>query len=390
MRRIIIAMLLCLLFANAGAQIPKIDVFKSIKTTKNMDLSELANKLSYTRLSDAGQTALISRITYISANKSFVAIYDRPVKKLFLFDAEGIFIRTLMNQGKGPNEFIDINSIDLNDKNELLVLLNWNQINILNSDGSASGKFSVNGNAPLAKWITDNIIAIIYYFPFYLRNNGYEVTFIDRKGKILNNAMPNSVKNMDFNDFMPKYSCGWNRDTLYYWNEYHDNVYSITKDMQVIPRIKLFNNAQRYSVELLKKGAKMEDGFNTNTYYILDSYHESGNFAFISGVYKQCHTCLVVNRTTGIGNNIFENYGNDHYIGLMNDLDGGYDFWPGNVTRTGDLIMTVDPNDLRETFTKHLKTNRPIKFPSQQDSLRKQVIDQITLMDNPILIKIEK
>jgi hypothetical protein len=326
----------------------------------------------------------------MSANESYISIYDRQVKKLFLFNAQGNFVRVLMNQGKGPNEFTDINSIDFNKKNELLVLLNWNQISILKPDGTIAEKFSIQGNAPLAKWITENIIVIIYYFPYFLQNRGFEIKFIDRTGKILVNTMPNSIENIDYNGFMPRFSCGWNQDTMYYWNEYHDTVYSITKNLRVIPRIQLNNKAKGYPKELLKNGEKMKDSFNTNTYYILGGYHESGNLAFISGVYKQQHTCLVVNRTTGIGNNIFENYGNEHWIGIKNDLDGGFDFWPGFVSATEDLMMTVDPNELRETFIKHQSKKTPVKNPNFQDSIRKNVIDKISLMDNPILIKIMK
>lgn len=388
--RIITCLILLLTYINTEAQIREIDIFKTFKTCQNINLSQFANNLSYVRLDDAKQTALLSRVTLLTTNKSLIAIYDRPGKKLFLFNTEGSYLKTLLNWGKGPNEFIGINSIDLNINNELLVLSNWNQIYILNSNGNVSEKFTIKGNAPLAKWITQDIIAVIYYYPFFLMNDGYEITFIDRKGKILSRTMPNTTKNIDFNDFMPKYSCGWNQDTLYYWNEYHDTVYSITKKMKVIPRVMLRNNGLRYSVESLKHGAKMNDSFNTNTYYILDSYQESGDFTFISGVYQQHRACLLINRKTGIGNNIFDDYGNEHYIGLKNDLDGGFDFWPSNCDQAGILTMPVDPNELRETFTKHFKMLRPVNNLSQRDSVQKNVIERITEMDNPILMQITK
>jgi len=390
MIRIITTLFLLLIYIQGNGQIKEVDVFKSINTEQNFNLSEITNQLTYIRLSDGDQNALIGKITYITANKFFIVIYDRSVKKLFLFDSYGNFIRTLLNWGKGPNEFNDITSIDINSKNEILVLVNWDQLFIINPNGAVSGKISVKGNAPIAKWITEEIMAVIYYFPFYIRNDGYEISFINRKGEILSRALPNSLKNIDFNDFMPRFSCGWNRDTLYYWNEFRDTVFSLTKNIKVIPRMALRNSSQRYSVEEIKKGAKMKDSFNTNHFYILSNYNEVGNFALISGVFKQHRVCMVVDRETGIGHNIFEDYGDDHYIGLKNDVDGGFDFWPYYSSRSGDLLMPVDPNELRESFAKHYSAKRPIKSSARQDSVRVNIISKIKMMDNPIIIKIEK
>jgi len=295
-----------------------------------------------------------------------------------------------MKQGKGPNEFIGINSIDINQNSEILVLFNSNQVAILNPDGNTREHFSIKGSSPVAKWLDDKKIVIIYPFPRFKLNDGFEISFVDRKGKVLKNAMPNSFKEINYNDMGPRFSCERNRDSLYYWNRYRDTVYSITQDMKLVPRITFKHSRQRYPIESIKKGAVIDGSFSSDIGYIQNSYHEFGTLVLANLTYKRANVCLVIDRINGTGYNIFYDYSDDHFRGFKNNLDGGSEFWPSIVTYDGDLMTAIDPNNFREAFLKNQKAKIPVKFPNQQDSVRKFVIDKITLMDNPILIKIEK
>jgi hypothetical protein len=390
MRIALFTSFLGLYIVSGYSQIPSLDIYKAIINPQKRDLSYISETISYIPLSNSNQTALISDITLLSSNNSLTIIYDYYVNKIFLFDARGKYLKTIMNYGKGPNEFLSVLSVDINLDNEILFLLNGNKICILDAAGSTIKSITLASSASMVKWIARDIIAVIYGFPNYILNDGFEITFLDRSGKRLAKALPNSNQKISYNGFPPRLICGWNNDTVYYWNEYRDTVYSLTKSLQAIPRFCILNDKHQYSIDLLKKGAKMNDAFNTNTQYIIGGYNELGGFAFISGVFQQKRFCIIADRKTGLGSNIFTYYVDDHFVGLLNDLDGGFDFWPGHISKDGSAIMSLDPNDLRQTFVKHQKTQIKIKQPAQRDSTQKNIIDKITLMDNPILIRIEK
>lgn len=388
--KLILFLLQISIFFQGSCQVTTVDIFKSINSFRHIDLADITKQLTYTRLRDSGQSILIGKIEEIAANDSYIVIYDDLTNKLLLFDNDGVFLETLMTKGKGPNEFIGINSIDINKSNDILVLMNSNKVVIINPLRAERENFSIKGSSPAAKWLNESAIVILYPFPRFILNDGYEISFIDRTGKILKKALPNSVKNVNYNDIDPRFSCENNLDSLYYWNSYRDTIYSISNDMKLTARVILINNSKRYPLDLIKKGAMVNGSYSSDIGYVQNSYHEFGTLILANLTYRRSNVCLVIDRNTGIGSNIFYDYSDDHFRGLKNNIDGGSEFWPKMVTSSGDIITAIDPNNLRETFLKNEKAKSSVKFPSQKDYLKKNIIDKISLMDNPIIVKIKK
>jgi hypothetical protein len=375
-----------LLTGNIQGQVAVVDVYKCMTTTKQIDLSDITEQLTYIRLNDANQTALIGQISKIAANDSYFIVYDDQSKKLFLYDASGNFKRFLLGYGKGPFEYIGVNSIDINQNNDILVLINSAQIIVINADNDRKMQFRAGGSSPIAKWL-NSMIVIFRPYPHFITNKGFEISFLDKDGKVINQAMQNSISGISYDDWAPYYSCGRNKGELYYWNAYDDTVYTITNDMKVLPRLAFKHSKQKYSNEDRKKGARY-DPLAGN--YVQDSYRESGEMAFCSFAYGQKGASIYINRLTGEGYNILYDYNADHFRGFKNNINGGGEFWPSFGTENGDLFSYVDPDRLKEAFQKHQKAKIPVKYPAQQDSLQKNVIDKITINDNPILIKLKR
>jgi hypothetical protein len=390
LRKFLISIFFISLAFYLPGQTAKVDVFASMNKTKKTDLAEITTFLSYTRLSPSNNAALIGRIRTCAVNDSYIIIYDDMSNRLLIFDNKGTYLRDLLIQGKGPNEFIGITSIDILPDNEILILKDCRDISIMNSEGLIKKQFRIRGTALFAKWLNEKVITLIYSYPNYLNNNGFEISFIDLAGRVLSNSLRNSIVNVDYNEMNPYISCGWNRDTLYYWNQFRDTVYSITQDLKVIPRLVLKHSKQKYPIESIKKGGMLRPDFTFYLGYIEDGYFEFRDMALMSIGYKDKTYRLLINPKNGDGNNLLYDYNSDHYQGFKNNLDGGSEYWPRFITRDGDMVMTIDPNNLRETFLRHRKNKDIVRFPNQQDSLQKNIIDKISLMDNPIFIKIKK
>jgi hypothetical protein len=382
---LLIISILVFLTGSIHGQIPVVDVHKCMTTTKQIDLCDITEQLTYIRLSDANQTALIGKISKITANDSYFIIYDDLSKKLFLYDAQGNFKRLLLESGKGPFEYIGINSIDINQNNDILVLVNSERIIIVNAENDRKSQFAIRGSSPVARWLNGRIV-IFRPYPHFINNKGFEISFLEKDGKVVHEAMQNAITGISYMDMSPYYSCGRNAGELYYWNAYNDTVYTITDDMKVLPRLVFKHGRQKYSNEDRKKGVRYDP---LAWKYVQDSYRESGNMAFSSFAYGQKGASIYINRLTGEGHNVLYDYGDNHFLGFKNNLDGGVEFWPSFGIGNGILFSYTDPGRLTEVFQKNQKAKIPVKYPARQDSLQKFVIDKITLSDNPIIIKLK-
>jgi len=379
-----------LICISTFSQSVHVNVFDCIDKTKQVDLADITNRIQYIPLNSGKNAALIGRIRRIAANESYIVIYDDMTNRLMLFAENGFYLKDIMTKGKGPKEFIGITAIDVHTNNDILVLKNSEEIVIISAEGKIKEQFRVQGNPSHAKWLNGQTIILFYPYPDYLYNDGFEISFLDTKGKVLKNSLKNSLKHVDFNDLNPRYSCGWKENSLYYWNQFRDTVFTITQDMALLPRLILDQSKQRYSIELIKKGEMAKPGFSYNLGYVQNGYQEFRNMIFLALIYKDRLARIIVDPVSGVGYNLLHDYSKDHYLGFKNNLDGGSEFWPEFITAQGDMLMVVDPNKLRETFIKHQNAKMQTRFPSFQDSIRRNVIDKITLMDNPIIIKIEK
>jgi hypothetical protein len=386
-----IAMVVLQLFIGyAFGQVATVDVTQCMNEPKQLDLSDFASKLTYIPLSDSNQTALLGQISKFAANNSYIVIYDNLTHKLFLYNRYGKFLKFLADQGKGPFEYIGINSIDINNRNEVLVLMNGDRIAIINAEKNTKHQFDIVGNSPVAKWLDDDKIVILYPFPYFVVNQGFEISFVDQGGKVIKNAMPNSVKGISFNDQVPRFNCARNGDVLYYWNTFKDTVFTITKDMRILPRLIFKHSRFRYSISELMAGAEVNGNFNSDLGYMQTSYWEFGGSSLSGLSYKRKRFSLLIDRASGIGGNVLYDYNEAHNRGFKNNLDGGVEFWPNFASFNGELLTYIDPNDFREAYLKNKKAATPVKSPSQQLSLQNDIINKITLMENPILIKLNK
>ncbi|MGA7837992.1 MAG: 6-bladed beta-propeller [Ignavibacteriaceae bacterium] len=63
----------------------------------------------------------ISKITDLLVKNNNYIVGDRRGKQILLYDKSGNIIRPIGKLGKGPGEYANVNSIDINNKNEILV-----------------------------------------------------------------------------------------------------------------------------------------------------------------------------------------------------------------------------------------------------------------------------
>lgn len=95
--------------------IPKDDII-------NIDLRDLVNKVSYIGL-ETTEESLISEISKLSVGDSVIMVWDKQKQAILLFNNLGNFISKIENSGKGPNEYIEISDVVLDENRKHIILL---------------------------------------------------------------------------------------------------------------------------------------------------------------------------------------------------------------------------------------------------------------------------
>lgn len=106
----------------------------------------------------------IARISDLLVRKGNYIVNDRRGKQVLIFDQKGNFKNILGRLGKGPGEYVNVASIDINSSNEILVLDVGNmKVSKYNMGGKFIKSFNINGFA--SRILADNEDGFYLYDP---------------------------------------------------------------------------------------------------------------------------------------------------------------------------------------------------------------------------------
>ena len=365
--------------SEANINIPEL-----IDNKIDLKLADVFTEISYTIL-ETNKDIYLSRVNSIIANDDFVLVLDNRYQKFLQFDKNGSFVKEFMKKGKGPGEFLEIGSLDVNNNQEVLLLRNGEYMDIYEFDGKRKNSIKLDRTPDLARWVTQDIIALIFPFPFYYFNDGYEITFIDRNGKVLKNALKRNnddkVKGRG-----AKIRVSKNNGSLFYWNHQCDTVFTISSSLDVYPRY-VFQHDERHIP--VNKYSDYNFQPNLEGQYTVESYNEWGEYIFIYIAYNHHAVMGVINTELNLIGDVISNYDKWTYRGLLNDIDGGVPFWPNKPQIDGSIVKALDANVLIESFNHNIEIDLAVDKASQ-NQLRDSIINRINLMSNPVLIKVRR
>lgn len=360
-----------------------IDISELIDNKIDLKMSDVFNKISYISL-EAGKDIYLNRIDNIILDDDFCLVSDIKNRKLLQFNKNGIFIKEFMKWGRGPDEFTQIGCMDANEDRELLILRSGRYLDIYGFNGENKKTINLKATPKEAIWINQEIIALIYPFPLYYYNEGYEVTFIDRDGKVIKETLKR-----DFDEEKrgrgSKIRCGRNNGSVYYWNHQCDTIYTITNELDIFPRYVFQHDERHIPVE---KYSDFDFQPNLKNQYTVESYYEWGNYVFIYIAYDNRRVCGVINRDVNLKGDVIANYNKWTFRGLLNNIDGGVPFWPYQTQIDGSLVNAVDPSALIETFNHNHEIGLSVDDAKQQQ-LKDSIVDKINMMSNPVLIQVK-
>jgi hypothetical protein len=200
--------------------------FRETTNSVNLALSDIMFDAHLVALETNDQSLIGPWATYYVGKKFIIALTK---DKILQFSSNGKFLRCLSNEGRGPEEFIDIVCVQIDKSEENLYFLQFpdnkiRRINLENGRFLSSVELYNGIKAEMFSLIDQNRFAI---FPFHREESDYLVFYQDSLGKLIEGivAPREALTPAMFNRIPPS---RWDR-RLFYFNSaiFGDTVFLI-------------------------------------------------------------------------------------------------------------------------------------------------------------------
>ncbi len=343
-----------------------IDVAGNMDKKRVLKLSEVAESIEYVPL-ETKKSSMVGRPLCYSITDDFIFLrgYGGPIYK---FSRSGKFIKKFGRVGKGPSEFSQYAKFTTDNRNKLISVYDYNKHRFLFFD--FDGKF-----------ISSTIACRGDYEDFGIANGrpviSYGIHYGIQKHRLLvcnrDGSYADSLPNRDkfkhkkrtmsfFGDFDKFMS--YHNDTLLYKGQYNDTAFQVL-DNGVLKAKYVINHGE-FKIPLKERIEYVLDfkRFNRSAKgYFKTKVMESDKYLFIPrcGYVQDSYPKFsVYNKQTNDYFNLVDSTGKHKRI--INDIDGGIDFFPNIVVRgdqVADFFSAVDFKSLYKKYArKELLTNK--------------------------------
>lgn len=366
-----------------------INLQKSFKKSKKINLSDIATNIEYIQLEN-DTSALIGLISKPNKNIQFVGnniFIDND--EILRFNKKGKYINKIGSIGKGPEEYIESSSFTIfeNKKDTIISVFSAPQRKTLLFDlkNNYKGSFSVKF-WPTSISIINEDFVFINSFGRRNESNYAAFTIVSSQNKKIKKRLLHKWR--EKNQSLALSSLNnyyYNKDTLSYWESNYDTIWRIDKELNSIPKFKIdigentlpiesFNDKNVFNFSIFSKYDKVE------------RLYETANFIFFNVNYRKKLHRICFNKKTKVFLNVkFKRpFGKGIHFAFYNNLDGGVPFWPMGKVSDKKVFMIVYGYEMREYIAR-----RKIKLEKVNTIVNtdlKEIIKKSKLSDNPILM----
>jgi hypothetical protein len=363
-----------------------------LKNKKMIYLSQVASNVQYIRL-ETNPSCLLHNLRGIKFFFVDSLIFVQNLDHVLKFSIDGKFIKQIANPGRGPGEVSVIYSMSVIPAKRLLVLhqresllyFSFNgdliktvripyhqEVKVLNDSRYIAWDPSTNGseryNFILASDRGDTISTVKNYTTW---KKVYSGTLIISGG-----AFEAFYSNMNSYFFKSAYN-----DTVYFVNNSENKIepsYSINFGKYKLPEELIPAKVASDPIKLQKYKEKA-----VNFYW--GKPFEASNKVFIRSSCMGKHDVkyLLYDKDSAEGYLLVDESGES--TGLINDWDGGFDFWPAVQKNYNQIIMPIDIQDFKKKIESNSSDKRIIKYPDRQKAFQ-SLISTSDVMDNPIIM----
>lgn len=367
----------------------QIDYETLLKKKEMIGLSQIASNVEYVNLETKAECLLWGGVKRYLFTDDFIFISNRD--HILKFSRDGKFIRKIGAPGRGPGEIdLIVNMSILQDKKLIIV-----QTNV----GRKLLYFTFEGDFVRTVEFTSFVPYVIV-----LRDGKYLTHDEGASGKnkytfcLVNENMDTLSVIKNYNHWVYTQTMmigiGYPQFTPYYESEgrnyfktmYNDTIFSVVSD-KIIPSYYIDLGEYRLPYELRPErlGPENIQKFRDNgsKYYFANVFQASETLfltTYCYGQNQENHFLFKPETQTG---SLLVNKSNVS-TGIVNDWDGGMDFWPTGCINDRQVYMPITIQSIQKELDQ--KTDKAsIKYPERQQQLIK-IITESDPFNNPIIM----
>ncbi|MGI6323035.1 MAG: 6-bladed beta-propeller [Bacteroidales bacterium] len=366
-----------------------------LKNKRMVYLSQIASDVKYIPL-ETNPSCLINQHQSVKFFLTDRWIFVQNVNHVLKFSVDGRFINKIGRPGRGPGEIGIINSMSVIPDKEMIVIYDFRKLFFFSFNGDLIKTI----NIPFHQEVI--ILKDSRYLTYDPGTNGsekYNFILANERGDTISvvknyttwkKTLPgsilvtNSANEATFyiNDKIPYFKSKYN-DTVYYFNKEKDIIepaYLIDLGKYKVPE-------ELIPEKIATDPIKFQDFQKRAINYFLVKPLEISNQVFIrsSCMWRRDIKYLMYDKDSKTGCSLVNENGES--TGILNDWDGGVDFWPNMQNYNNQVIMPLDIFQFKEKIGLQNHSGRKIKYPNEQKSLM-DLISRLDNLDNPIIMKV--
>lgn len=360
----------------SAQNIQTIQVGKVLTGKNTVFLKDIAEKVEYIFLETNDKCRIGGPGHLIATNGDNIVIAD----KVFLrFDREGKFLNSISGKGKELGQYAEVAGFDFDPNGETFFIFD------------RLGKvmhFQLNGDLIREQKVSSGLYASVFSRDLVLNlfssrmvglSNGYRLVINDSNGNLVSNLLKVNQETMEnLENLSVQNTRTYNyRDSSTVWEGLCDTVYRISHDLKVTPRYYL--NLGKHRLPKVLPITPITPGYRK----LIDKYempmriYESDQHLFLETSGRGQTKHHLFNKSTGICTNLPKN------TLIVNDFDGGPDFWPIGTTSDGKMYMLFDIVMLKQYWQPNTKYD--LKYPERQLEFIRR-LEKSTVNGNPIIM----
>jgi hypothetical protein len=344
---------------NKNGSTQTINLTKGLKNDRKINLSEIATNIEYIPL-ETTENSYIGNIKQVKFCNGFIFILDSKAKVIQIFNKKGEYINKINKCGKGPGEYLNPYGLEV-DKNDTSIFIFDRSYKLI--------KYSFKGEL-VKEWmltetnslaftaLNDSFFVFLTTYPRNAFNDGYHLSVYNNDFKLLDRFIKKDILDKEnafsmsvTGNFILEHYC----DTLTYWEQKQDIVYKIVDNKAIYPQYKII-----YPNPMPLNGKSVDKVKYNSLFGFIETY----NYMFFWGNYNNAPFRTVYSKKTKQIVTISLKYADQLNYGFINDIDGGYPFYPDNATSDGKLFCVFSLFELKQFLAK--KNNTKTKVISEQ------------------------
>jgi hypothetical protein len=367
-----------------------INMSEGFKNTAQLKLSDIADSIKYIVLSKEKEVLIGSfRRLQMTDNDIYISSNSFVMR----FDLRGKFLNSFRSLGRGPEEYLPGSVYTTTPKNDKIFILRSMMYNYLlfRPDGKYLGIKELPHPQNLFDFVSlsDSVFLFTFYFIGTFMNEDILKSMNCTAGLFDQNAKPINIIEHPLSKTTPSitdlkriisqaptFTFFENRIVL---TPLGDTIYEIDKN-SISPGF-IFNWGQTPHNQTIEElYYRQTESSNKVRNYM--PVFETKRKVYFRGSKINDYFIFEYDKITGVNRTMTVNEDN---IGLINDLDGGENYFPYWTNRKGDIWITYDDAiKFKENHNEEFLTKSIAIYPDKKQKLHAFVTD-LQLDDNPVL-----